>query len=305
MANVEWTQYASQSEWLEARRNTIGASEAAAVLGASKYDTPLSLYLSKLGLVPEDEGKADLFRIGLLMEPVVAQLYQLECPDAIVLTPRPYTVYRNSAFPEWMTATPDRLLAGLPQPAPLELKNLDWRMGVEWVDEPPLTYIIQLQHQMACLDADEGILAALVGGNRFKWCALKRDNDFIDGVLVPALVRFRTCLEMQVPPDPDDSERTREALKAAYPTHVPNKVVVLGGGAIEWDEAREAASADLADAEARKREAENRLLLALGDAERGELPNGVAYTCKLQSRKESVIKATSFRVLRRSSPKGA
>jgi putative phage-type endonuclease len=42
-------------EWLEWRRDKIGASEVAAILGVSPYDTAYTLWERKLGLIPEKE----------------------------------------------------------------------------------------------------------------------------------------------------------------------------------------------------------------------------------------------------------
>lgn len=40
-------------EWLEFRRNRIGASDVPAIMGVSPFDTPYSLWSRKLGLIPE------------------------------------------------------------------------------------------------------------------------------------------------------------------------------------------------------------------------------------------------------------
>lgn len=303
MAELIVDRYEDETAWRGARDQFIGASESAAILGVSRYDTPLSLYFDKLGMGEAKTDKASLFRIGTLMEPVIAALYIDDAhEERTVMPPVPFATYRHSDYPEWMRCTPDRLINASPV-VPLELKNVDWRMGADWTEEPPVQYIIQLQHQMACLGADEGILAALVGGNSFRWAALKRDDAFIDDVLLPALVKFRWHLEQHIPPESDAAERTREALRAAYPKHVPNKVISFGPEFIDWDQQRTEAAMEIEAAEAKKREAENAILLALADAERGELPNGVAFTNKLQTKPAGTTKECSFRVLRRSEKK--
>ena len=46
---------APHHEWLEARRHGITASEIAAVLGLSPYESPYSLYWRKLGELPAQD----------------------------------------------------------------------------------------------------------------------------------------------------------------------------------------------------------------------------------------------------------
>ena len=42
-------------EWLEWRRSRIGASDAAAILGVSQWDSAFDLWQRKLGIIPEQE----------------------------------------------------------------------------------------------------------------------------------------------------------------------------------------------------------------------------------------------------------
>lgn len=60
---------------LQHRKNGLGASESAAALGYSQYQTPLDIYLQKLGLAPAFEGNAATKR-GNRLEPIVAQYFQ-------------------------------------------------------------------------------------------------------------------------------------------------------------------------------------------------------------------------------------
>ncbi len=307
MSSIERTICKNEATWLEARRNGIGASEAAAILGASKYETATSLYLAKLGLTAPDAARSDLMArlqfTGHLMEPVIETLYARERPEArIIVAPPPFTIYRNAEFPAWMTCTPDRLIADggvSPVGIPLELKNVDFHLGLDWQEEPPLGFIIQLQHQMAVLGADVGVLAALVGGNSFRWVEFQRDDEFIDGVLVPALARFMYALTNQIQPAADDSERTREALKLAYPLREPGKSIPLPASFFDWDAKRQSAIKAIKELEGLKREAESNILREMGDADLGVLPNGVVYSNRSQKRG-----TTTFRVFRRKGLKG-
>ncbi|KKN24623.1 hypothetical protein LCGC14_0893070 [marine sediment metagenome] len=68
-----------------------------------------------------------------------------------------------------------------------------------------------------------------------------------------------------------------------------------------WDLSLELAKVNVKRWEAVKREAENRIKAAMGEAEVGELPCGALYTYRLQINhyKARVAHEASFRVLRR------
>src|SRR4051794_32384551 len=55
-------------------RGGLGASECAAALGLSPFETALGLWARKTGRVPEPE-ESEAMELGLLLEPVVAELY--------------------------------------------------------------------------------------------------------------------------------------------------------------------------------------------------------------------------------------
>jgi predicted phage-related endonuclease len=60
-------------QWLDERHNSIGGSEAAAIAGNSNWDTPLSVYLKKSGLV-EPEAPTTRLKVGLMAEPMIRDL---------------------------------------------------------------------------------------------------------------------------------------------------------------------------------------------------------------------------------------
>ena len=81
------------------------------------------------------------------------------------------------------------------------------------------------------------------------------------------------------------------------------KLVQLGGDLIEFDYELAGLKKDKAACESRMRQIEDSIKMAIGDAEGGVLANGTTFTYKLQRRDEYTVKATEFRVLRRSERK--
>ena len=62
----------AREHWLEERRKHIGASDAAAAIGASPWTSQLALYLEKTGEVePDDLSDNEAVRWGSLLEPAI------------------------------------------------------------------------------------------------------------------------------------------------------------------------------------------------------------------------------------------
>ena len=60
--------------WLQIRRDSIGGSEAAAILGMSPWKSEYQLWLEKTGSAkPEDISDKDVVHFGTMLEPLVAE----------------------------------------------------------------------------------------------------------------------------------------------------------------------------------------------------------------------------------------
>jgi putative phage-type endonuclease len=293
------TPCADRDAWLALRHTGIGSSDAAAIVGASPWKSPFTVFCEKLGLDDAEDQRAALEALewGLALEIPIAARYARETGRSL-RAPAPYELLRSAAHP-FMVATLDREILDADRgPGVLEIKTAGWMKRDEWVDEPPLAYQIQVQHALAVSGARWGSLAVLIGGQKFRWCDVERNDAFIEA-LVEIEATFWACIERREPPSPDDTRACRELLKRLFPQHVPGKTVALPPEADAWDQALCAAKQDLEDAEARKRLAESHLIAALGDAECGLLPSGAQYTFKATPRKAYAVKATTVRTLRR------
>ena len=100
-----------------------------------------------------------------------------------------------------------------------------------------------------------------------------------------------------------DHTREREVIERMFPAEKTEDRVVLEGKFVDLDQQREELRARKQEIETMLLGIENSLKQAIGEAAGAILPSGVVYTYKLQSRKESVIPASSFRVLRRKEAK--
>lgn len=190
--------------WLDARRNGIGGSDAAAVVGLSPWVTPIEVYLDKTGELP-DRDETDDMRRGTLLEPVVRQLYadatgmSVSQPDHIITNARlPFAL----ANLDGVSDCGRRLL---------ECKTARNRLG--W-GEPgsadiPLVYLCQVQHCMAVAELDVADVAVLFGdGFAFEIFEVPADAEF-QTLLMEQEGLFWELVKSRTPPEPTSPEGVR------------------------------------------------------------------------------------------------
>jgi putative phage-type endonuclease len=299
----EIEEHTTEKDWLAVRRSAIGASEAPVILGVSPYKGPMSLFAEKLELV-EPDAQTEAQEWGLAMEPKMADRYVRDTGHAL-RDPGRYTLRRSRTVP-WMVATLDREIVkadGQAVPAVLEMKLRSYVKPGAWEDEPPVDVLVQVQHQLAVTGWTWAAVTVLIGYHTFRRFVVPRHDDFI-AKLIPAEAAFMERLRTKAHPPADATTATREVLRALYPRETPGLVVNLPGEAMEWDQQRLDALAELKRWGEIKDEAENKLRAALAEAETGVLPNGTTYTYKAAERAGYTVAPTVVRTLRRKEAKG-
>lgn len=293
--------FGSEAEWLAGRMQGITATEAAVVLGQNPWKTPFALWAEKVGLAePDDLSNNEAVRWGHRLQLPILAAYREERPEAEVEAVPEWCMERSIDRP-WMLATLDgRQFTEERGPGVLEIKTAGAQKSADWADgEIPIAYQIQVQHQLAVTGLTWGTIAVLIGGQKFLWQDVERNDAFIDAMILREEA-FLTLVQSETPPEVDGSEATANALKKLYPED-SGEIIALPNEATDWDERLVAVKAELKTLEAEKSLMENRLKAALGEAAQGMLNNGVAYTWKLQTNRYPAKEAceVSFRVLRR------
>lgn len=297
-------QCSGRADWLEQRRKGIGASDAAVILGLTKWKSPMGLYAEKVGLVPLSQEENDLLEWGKRLEPAIAGKYEDETLR-VTTDPGEFTIQKSTDV-DFQIATLDRVVVGTPGvmvgvgagPGALELKNVIEFKREDWQDEPPLLYQVQVQHQLAVTGYRWGSIAAIIGGRSFVWSDIPRNERFI-ALLLQREEEFWRRVVDQRPPPPDGSEATADVIKALYPKEQDGQVVAAPPELIAYADQLAAAKLEIKNAEAREREAENMIKAFIGEHLGCVLPNGIGYTLKAQTRAAHHVKESTFRVLRR------
>jgi putative phage-type endonuclease len=133
------------------RRQGLGASEAAAACGLSPWMSPLELFLQKTGRAPAVEETLPM-RVGKALEPVVLRAF--EDREGVKVTDQQRRIV-DPRLP-WRWATLDGMADGVPVEAKTSGSAEGW--GDDGSDQVPLHYMLQAQHQLACLEEGVEIL---------------------------------------------------------------------------------------------------------------------------------------------------
>lgn len=252
----------SREDWLEARRQVIGGSDAGAILGLNPYKTAFDVWRSKVE-PPEEDTAGEAAHWGNLLEPVIADEFRRQTG---------FRVHRLEAIlvhPKWqfMGANVDRLIRCDEGTGVLEVKTAGAFRAKEWESgNVPPEYYAQVQHYLMVTGLPFAYVAVLIGGQRFVHLKIERDEDLIES-LIACEVNFWTAVELGEPPALDGSRAATEYLKSRFPraraeaVSLPSEAEALAAEFLEAD-AEAKIAAKRADA------ASNQLKALLGEAER-------------------------------------
>jgi putative phage-type endonuclease len=256
-------------EWLDARKAGIGASDSPSILAApGAFSTCLKVWAQKIGNdLPEtiSERTAEMFHFGQRMESLIAD--ELRERTGYEVRPEPRTL----AHPDesFIQANLDGWVCVDGVWGPAEFKNVGTWAADQWLDEVPLKYQVQIQHQMYVVGAEIAVAAALVGGNQFLWATVERNDEFIS-TMVEKLSEFWGMVEENI--QPMASGVDVELLKQLV--EIDDTITtVLPFEAIHWAAQISGAKEKVKEWTAFKREAEAKVLQEIGDAACAELPD--------------------------------
>ena len=163
---------ANREDWLKAREDGIGASEVAAILGLSPWDTPFSLWLKKTHQAePEPENFA--MRRGHYLEDAVVQWWQDETGEKVIKASAADIIYVHPEH-SFMRVTPDRIVRG--RKKMLEVKSTAGYMG----DEIPDYYLAQCMYQMYVTGIHDEELIYIQGDLTFGRFHVEYDEEFAE-----------------------------------------------------------------------------------------------------------------------------
>src|SRR5690625_1207841 len=274
----------SRYEWLQERKKGLGGSDASAILGFNPWKSPFELYIEKTSdTVQEIDNEA--IHWGNVLDDVVAEEFTRRTG---IKVRRRNQIFRHKEH-DWMIANIDRDIVG--ERALLECKTTNAFNADAWEgDQIPPAYMCQVQHYMAVLDYERAYIAVLIGGQRFEWKEIARDDEFIELMIEHEKDFWENHVLAGVPPEIDGSKSASELLNQMYPEDNGETIMLPSDDAEMLIEAIESIKAEVKEKQALQKEYENKLKLMIGDARTGVTPryevrNITVTSNRLDSRK--------------------
>lgn len=279
-----------RAAWLADRRNAIGASDVAAILGVSPWQSAWDVWADKTGRLSDWAGN-EATRLGTHFERAVLDVAEEKLGEL-----RRNIRICHESLP--IAATLDAQCVQTLRPVEAKTTGLagpvygDW--GAEGTDEVPQNYLVQVHAQLLCTKADLAYLFGLLPGRGVVQYEIQRSDKLCDQLANILNDWWQKHVVKDVEPSRDKA--TLEIVKRLR--REPKKTVELGP--TEWAlsqnlAAKKEAIKELTD---QKEAIESQLLAALGDAEQATFPDGSGFSYFAQTRRAYQAKESTFRVLR-------
>jgi putative phage-type endonuclease len=144
----------THAEWLQARTQGIGGSDAACIVGANPWKSALRLWQEKSGIItPQDISDKPAVQFGKAAEQYLRSLFLLTYPE-FSCEYHEFRMYANDRLPFIFATLDGELTDRENRRGILEIKTTtiqNARQWDEWDDKIPQHYYIQILHQMlAC-----------------------------------------------------------------------------------------------------------------------------------------------------------
>jgi len=253
---------ADRAEWLARRREGIGSSDVAAILGVADKATALHVYRDKRGELVDKDNEYALW--GRVLEEPVAREWARR--NRSVVQRVGLVAYVGEP---WALATLDRRVAECPldrtarQACALEVKTRNAFVANRWRADVPDDVLAQVTWQMQVTGYDHIHVAVLIGGNDYRQTTVRRDMA-IAGYMVGEVKRFRDEHLLPGVPPPHDPTKADAVIELDKLMHRDSRAGSIDVGLDAVGELLDyaTAQADESDAKRRKKAAQAAMALA-------------------------------------------
>lgn len=253
----------NRAEWLDVRRNGIGSSEVAAIVGLSPFETPYQLWRRKRGNEPAQE-ESFAMKAGHYLEDAVSQFWHDETGRDVIKRSAGDWIIRSVEHP-FMQVSPDRTywLDGKhsnDNKGILECKTT--QLAVDG-DDLPKHWFCQVQYQLGVAEMKQGSLAWLTQGREFCYRDIAFHADFFGWLSEEAEKFYKDNILGGVEP----AAVSVADVLLKYNRHTDGKIIEVGDDIFEAYTELKDLRKELKALEKRKEELEEKMKLGFGDAE--------------------------------------
>lgn len=186
---ISFKTYKSRDEWLEARKNTIGGSDAASVVGLNPWKSNVELWEHLTGkTTPEDISDKPVVRYGIEAEAPLRELFKLDYPEYFVdyvennMFINPEYPFGHYSADGWLLDKSGRW--GLWECKTATIQSASQRD--KWENKVPDNYFCQIIHGFLITEAEFAVLKAqlkndFTGVTQTKHYFFER-NDYLEDI---------------------------------------------------------------------------------------------------------------------------
>lgn len=296
----------SRDEWLQERKQSIGASEVAALLGVHPYLTAFELHAIKSGKISKDPYDTPAMRRGRLLEAVAVSVIAEENPTWEV-DPNPIPGGRHYRDTERrLSCTPDLFIRRPDHDGTtnVQIKSVhasafrsDWKDNGEIT--PPMHATVQAIMEAHLTGAATAAVAALVVDRGVDLHII--DVPVHQGIIARVQQRaeeFWAMIAKGEEPEPDWA-RDGDVIERMFSSDDGSEADLSGNKrADQIVLERNALAASIKEAEEHKKTLDTEMKSLMGNHAAAVLADGRRVTWKSQTRREHIVRESSFRVLR-------
>jgi putative phage-type endonuclease len=255
----------SREEWLEHRKNGIGSSEVASILGLNPFETPYQLWRRKMGLDPaKDETFA--MKAGHYLEDAVSLFWADETGREVIKASAGDWLFVNDAKP-FLQVSPDRTFwvnseskKNMQNKGILECKTTQKQIDA---DDLPKHWFCQIQYQLGVSEFQQGSLAWLSSWREFGYRDIEFVPDFY-GWMIDEVARF--WVDNIICGQEPDSVSVEDVIKK-YSRHTDGKIIETTEEILQAYTELKEVKEELKALDEKKDALEEKIKLYLGDAE--------------------------------------
>lgn len=253
----------SRENWLEVRKNGIGSSEVATIVGLNPWETPYQLWRRKVGLdAPKQENFA--MKAGHYLEDAVSRFWADETGRKIIKRSAGDWIIRDNDRP-FLQVSPDRTYwlgesRANSDKGILECKTT--QMNID-ADDLPKHWFCQVQYQLGVAGYTRGSLAWLCSAREFGYTDITLVPDFY-AWLTDEVARFWRD-NIQEGKEPDIVNVGDVLLK--YNRHTNGKSIEVSDEVFAAYQQLKDVRKELAQLDERKEALEAKIKIAFKDAE--------------------------------------
>ena len=212
-------------EWEKRRKEGIGGSDAASVLGLSPYKSSISVYMDKIDEVQvgnsyEDEVSYRM-ELGNKLKNFVANEFMLKTNKKVRNV---NGILRNDKYP-FALANIDRAIIG--EKAFLECKVTNSYSKKLWQKEVPIYYQVQCYHYMAVTGATHCYIAVLIGNEDLVIHKIERNEELINQIMDLEKSFWDKCVLGSSLPIPDGSDDYSKMLQSLYKDSTDEELILF------------------------------------------------------------------------------